>query len=99
MRTAIGNAQKMRGLELDRGGVRRLVRSVRCTVVPLIVSALYRADALEISMEGRAFGYKDTRTFLTARRCSLLDRVLIAASIAALAFMIARACLIALARA
>ncbi|HTY63977.1 MAG TPA: energy-coupling factor transporter transmembrane component T [Acidobacteriota bacterium] len=91
--TVIRNAQKMRGLQLDKGGPLKLVRSIRYTVLPLVVSALSRADALEISMEGRAFGYKDTRTFLTAQRFSLLDRALMATTLAALIFMITGACM------
>lgn len=91
--TTIGNAQKMRGLELDKGGPRKLVLSIRYTILPLVVSALSKADALEISMEGRAFGYKHKRTFLAANRYSFADRVLIAVSIAALALLVGGAVL------
>jgi energy-coupling factor transport system permease protein len=87
-RATIGNAQKMRGLELDRGGLRKLVLSIRYTILPLVVSALSKADVLEISMEGRAFGYKDTRTFLSTESCMFLDKGLIVASLAALALLI-----------
>ncbi len=86
--TTIGNAQKMRGLELDRVGPRKLVLSIRYMILPLVVSALSKADALEISMEGRAFGYKDTRTFLSTENYSFLDKALIASSIAALTLLV-----------
>jgi energy-coupling factor transport system permease protein len=90
-RIVISNAQKMRGLELDKPGPRKLVLSIRCTVLPLIVSALAKADALELSMEGRAFGYKETRTFLQPDLYRWMDRSLIAASFSALALLIALA--------
>lgn len=78
----VGNAQKMRGLEIDRGGVKRLVKSIRYTFVPLIVSALSKVDCLVVSMEGRAFGYKRTRTFIATDRYTLFDKALILFSIA-----------------
>jgi energy-coupling factor transport system permease protein len=87
----VSNAQKMRGLELDKGGVRKLLLSVRYTFLPLIVSALSKVDTLVISMEARAFGYRHTRTFLTAETYSLADRVLLAVSIAFLLLMLAGA--------
>jgi energy-coupling factor transport system permease protein len=73
----VGNAQKMRGLEIDGGGVKGLIRSIRYTFVPLIISALSKVDCLVISMEGRAFGYKRTRTFIASDRYTLFDKALI----------------------
>jgi energy-coupling factor transport system permease protein len=87
--TTVSNAQKVRGLELDKGSIRKLLLSIRYTVVPLVVSALSKADMLAMSMEGRAFGYRRTRTFLTADRYSAVDRALITASIAALMLLLA----------
>lgn len=92
-RITIGNAQKMRGLELDKLGPRKLALSIRYTILPLVVSALSKADALEISMEGRAFGFRDTRTFLSTERYAFPDRILIAASLAAFVLLIAGAIL------
>jgi energy-coupling factor transport system permease protein len=87
--TIVSDAQKMRGLEVDKGGVRKLVRSIRYTMLPLVVSALGKSEVLALSMEGRAFGYRRTRTFLAADRYSFADRALIAASIAALVLLLA----------
>lgn len=67
----------MRGLRIDQAGLRGLVRSIRCTVGHLIVSALSRVDSLVVSMDGRAFGCKKTRTFVTEHRYGLLDWALI----------------------
>ena len=73
----ISNAQKMRGLRVDESGVKGMVRCVRCTVWPLLVSALSRVDSLVVSMEGRAFGFKKTRTFVTRDSFGVLDRLLL----------------------
>ncbi len=79
----VGNAQKMRGLEMDKGGVKRLIKSIRYTFVPLIVSALSKVDCLVVSMEGRAFGYGRTRTFIATDRYTYVDKALIMFSILA----------------
>jgi energy-coupling factor transport system permease protein len=71
------NAQKMRGLQIDEAGLKGLLRSIRYTIVPLIVSALSRVDGLVVSMEGRAFGYGKTRTFVVQDRYSYFDKALI----------------------
>lgn len=74
------NAQKMRGLRVDQSGVKGWLRCLRCTVMPMLVCALSRVDSLVVSMEGRAFGYRKTRTFVTADRYGLLDKLLIVGS-------------------
>jgi energy-coupling factor transport system permease protein len=61
--STVRNAQAARGLDIDRGGTRGLIKTVRYTLMPLIVSALSKVDVLVISMEGRGFGYRRTRTF------------------------------------
>jgi len=86
--TVVSDAQKMRGLEVDRGGVRKLLLSIRYTILPLVVSALRKSEILALSMEGRAFGYRRTRTFLTTDCYSLADRALITASIAAFVLLL-----------
>ena len=88
-RTIVSDAQKIRGLEVDKGGVKKLLLSVRHTILPLVISALGKSEILALSMEGRAFGYRRTRTFLTPDRYSFADRALITASIAALVLLLA----------
>jgi energy-coupling factor transport system permease protein len=61
---SVREAQAARGLVLDRGGPMAVVRSVRSTLGPLLVSSLARVDSLVVSMEGRAFGHSRERTFL-----------------------------------
>jgi energy-coupling factor transport system permease protein len=87
-RLTIGNAQKMRGLELDGGSIKKLLISIRYTLLPLIVSALSKADHLVLSMEGRAFGYRRTRTFLITCKYSMADKLVMSASLVVLALLI-----------
>jgi energy-coupling factor transport system permease protein len=76
----VSDAQKMRGLEIDTFGLKKLYRSLRFTLIPLIVSALSKTDCLVMSMEGRAFGYQPTRTFTMEDRYEPRDKALLCAS-------------------
>jgi energy-coupling factor transport system permease protein len=60
----IHKAQSARGIRVDRGGVRGLVEAARQMLMPLLVSALGKADTLAVSMEGRCFGMHPRRTYL-----------------------------------
>jgi energy-coupling factor transport system permease protein len=85
----VSNAQKMRGLEIDKHGVKKLYRSLRFTLVPLIVSALSKVESLVMSMEGRAFGYRPVRTFTFEDRYEPRDKALIFVSLAAIILVLA----------
>jgi len=87
-RRIVSDAQKMRGLEIDKHGPKKLYRSLRYTLVPLIASALGKVEGLVMSMEGRAFGYRPVRTFTIEDRYAVRDKVLIAASIAVFVLVI-----------
>ncbi len=60
----VREAQAARGLALDRPGIRPVLRAVRSTFGPLLVSSMARVGSLTVSMEGRAFGRSKERTFL-----------------------------------
>ena len=77
----VSNAQKARGLDIDKGGVKTLIKSVQYTFVPMIVSALSKVDVLAVSMEGRAFGYTNRRTFIHVRKLMPADMGIIVVSI------------------
>ena len=62
--TTVQRAQKARGLEIDRRGIKQLWQLARYTMVPLLASALSRVDALSRSMDSRGFGISRRRTFL-----------------------------------
>ena len=79
-RKMVSDAQKMRGLEIDKRGVRKMYRALRYTMVPLIVSALQKTESLVMSMEGRAFGYRPDRTFTVDERFGAGDAAVTAVS-------------------
>lgn len=84
----VRNAQVSRGLDIDRGGVRGIVKMAKYTLMPLIVSALSKVDVLVISMEGRAFGYGRTRTFMRGTSFGALDVAIAALAIAITAALV-----------
>lgn len=69
----IYQAQLVRGVRYDRGGIRRWYLLSRQFLLPLLVSALTRADRLVFSMEGRNFGRFKTRTFRSEMKLTAQD--------------------------
>jgi len=67
------NAQLARGVRYDVRSPRRFLTLARQFVLPLLVSALGKVDALAVSMEGRCFGKYPTRTFLRQTRATWRD--------------------------
>lgn len=68
-------AQLARGLRYDTGGPARYLRLARQYVLPLLISALGKVDALAVSMEGRCFGKYPRRTFLREVKMTRADVV------------------------
>lgn len=66
-------AQRSRGITIQVGSVSKILRTVRYTFFPLLVSALNRVEALSISMDGRGFGRAPTRTYLRQAQWRLRD--------------------------
>lgn len=66
-------AQLVRGVRYDQGGIRRWWEMSRQLLMPLLVSALSIADTLSVSMEGRCFGAHRRRTFLRPVRFTWVD--------------------------
>jgi len=71
--TTIYYAQLTRGVRYDAGGLRGAYKLLRQFMLPLLVSALRKADALAVSMEGRHFGRYATRTYLKPLRFGRAD--------------------------
>ena len=69
------NAQLARGVRYDVRSPRRFLTLARQFVLPLLVSALGKVDALAVSMEGRCFGKYPTRMFLREVRATWRDGV------------------------
>jgi energy-coupling factor transport system permease protein len=74
----IMDAQKARGLELERGNFLKRIRNYVPILIPLIVSAIRRSLELAEAMESRAWGATKKRTNLYALRMHKGDIVLLA---------------------
>jgi energy-coupling factor transport system permease protein len=69
-------AQKARGLSTNLRSFTSILRSVRFTFFPLLVSALSRVDELSMSMDGRGFGYMSQRVYLRQSQWTRSDTLL-----------------------
>jgi energy-coupling factor transport system permease protein len=74
----IMDAQKARGLELEKGNILKRIRNYVPVLIPLIVSAIRRSLELAEAMESRAWGATKKRTNLYALKLHKGDFVLIA---------------------
>jgi len=81
----IMDAQKARGLELERGNFMKRVRNYIPILIPLIVSAIRRSLELAEAMESRAWGAAKKRTNLYVLKMGRGDLALIIISIILLA--------------
>ena len=77
----IMDAQKARGLELEKGGLMRRIRNYIPVLIPLIVSAIRRSLELAEAMESRAWGATKKRTNLYALKLHKGDYALLAITI------------------
>ena len=72
--TTVYQAQLTRGVRYDAHALRRAYELLRQFLLPMLVSALRKVDALAISMEGRQFGRYPRRTFLRSSAFKQTDR-------------------------
>jgi len=77
----IMDAQKARGLELEKGGFLKRIRNYIPVLIPLIVSAIRRSLELAEAMESRAWGATTKRTNLYSLKLHKGDYGLIAITI------------------
>jgi len=84
----IMDAQKARGLELEKGKFFNRIRNYVPILIPLIVSAIRRSLELAEAMESRAWGAITKRTNLYILEMKRGDYLLVAISIAMLAFSV-----------
>jgi energy-coupling factor transport system permease protein len=80
----IMDAQKARGLELEKGGILKRIRNYVPVLIPLIVSAIRRSLELAEAMESRAWGATKKRTNLYALKLHRGDFALLAVTIGVL---------------
>jgi len=77
----IMDAQKARGLELEKGGFLKRIRNYIPVLIPLIVSAIRRSLELAEAMESRAWGATKKRTNLYSLKLHKGDYALLAITI------------------
>jgi energy-coupling factor transport system permease protein len=84
----IMDAQKARGLELEKGNFLKRIRNYIPILIPLIVSAIRRSLELAEAMESRAWGATKKRTNLYVLKMRRGDFALAAMTIGILAVAI-----------
>jgi energy-coupling factor transport system permease protein len=84
----IMDAQKARGLELEKGNFLKRIRNYIPILIPLIISAIRRSLELAEAMESRAWGAIEKRTNLYVLKIRRADYFLIVISILALSITI-----------
>jgi energy-coupling factor transport system permease protein len=77
----IMDAQKARGLELERGNLLKHVRNYIPILIPLIVNAIRRSLDLAEAMESRAWGASEKRTNLYKLKLKRGDYILVLISV------------------
>jgi energy-coupling factor transport system permease protein len=77
----IMDAQKARGLELEKGNFLKRIRNYIPILIPLIISAIRRSLELAEAMESRAWGAIEKRTNLYVLKMKAGDYMLIIISI------------------
>ena len=84
----IMDAQKARGLELEKGNFMKRIRNYIPVLIPLIVSAIRRSLELAEAMESRAWGATKNRTNLYALKLRRGDYALLAIIVGLLALTV-----------
>lgn len=72
---SITDAQRARGLELDKGAPLRRSKNYVAVLVPTIVAGLRTADMLSLALQSRAYGARADRTYLRDLRMRWVDAV------------------------
>ncbi|AFK21832.1 energy-coupling factor transporter transmembrane protein EcfT [Pyrococcus sp. ST04] len=67
------DAQKSRGLELEKGNFIQRAKKMATIIIPLLVITIRTAHELAIAMESRAFGASKKRTYLVDLKMKKID--------------------------
>lgn len=81
----IMRAQRARGVDFDRGGIRQRVRNLPPVLVPLFIVSFRRADELALAMEERCYRPGIARTRLRPLRAGWGDALLLVLTAAVIA--------------
>ena len=71
------DAQKSRGLELERGNIIRRVKKYTPILIPLVLTAVIRSNELAEAMEARAYGTSKRPTTLYVLKLEAVDKTCI----------------------
>lgn len=83
--TLIRDAQRSRGVELDRGGIRVRLRGLASVVLPLMTVSIGRLEVMSRVIESRGVtARRPCRTFYRRPQLSRLDWILVLGSVTAL---------------
>ena len=85
---AIMDAQRARGVELDKGNLMTRIRNIVPIIVPLIIVSIRRALSVAESMESRAFGASENRTYMEKLSFRKRDWAVVTLSIFILVYVI-----------
>ena len=77
---AIMEAQKLRGLAIEKMGVFKRTRVYAKIAIPLILSAMVKSQTLELVLQSKAFTGSSRRTYLHASQLSTADYIVISIS-------------------
>ena len=72
------DAQRSRGLELDKGNFMKRIRNYVPILIPLIISAIRRSVELAEALESRGFGATEKRTSIVTLKMRPTDYLVIA---------------------
>jgi energy-coupling factor transport system permease protein len=88
--TAIRDAQRLRGIDLDSLGLAKKLVATARLLVPLLVNCLNKAQQLEIALQARGFTDEGERTYLDPGRARMttLERAVVALLFGGLALAI-----------
>lgn len=75
------DAQRSRGLELDKGNFMKRIRNYIPILIPLIVSAIRRSIELAEALESRGFGASPNRQSLIVLKMKPLDYLVVVSTI------------------
>ena len=85
---AIMDAQRARGVELDKGNLIKRIRNIIPIIVPLIIVSIRRALSIAESMESRGFGASENRTYMEMLRFRKRDWAVVLSSLLVLILVI-----------
>jgi energy-coupling factor transport system permease protein len=82
------DAQRSRGLELDKGNFIKRIKNYIPILIPLIISAIRRSVELAEALESRAFGATEERTSIVTLTMRLPDYLVVLATMTGLALAV-----------